>query len=114
MADAYHLPMAPPPGGGKFLCTYAAARPTATWWNTCPTLNLNNTGYVLNPVLPKDGKFTPTEDAGHGVLFDWAALEKVRNRLKKSLPSPYGRGAGGEGLSQPPSVQHHRHRRCQV
>lgn len=79
VADAYHLPMAPHlvEEISMHLCCGAS---NGHLVEHLPTLNLNNTGYILNPVLPRDGKFNPTEDPGHGVLFDWAALEGVRIR----------------------------------
>ena len=77
VADAYHLPMAPHlvEEISMHLCCGAS---NGYLVEHLPTLNLNNTGYILNPVLPKNGKFTPTEAPGHGVQFDWAALEQVR------------------------------------
>ena len=77
VAEAYHLPMAPHlvEEISMHLCCGAS---NGYLVEHLPTLNLNNTGYILNPVLPRDGKFTPTEEPGHGVLFDWAGLEGVR------------------------------------
>ncbi len=77
LADAYHLPMAPHlvEEISMHLCCGVS---NGYLVEHLPTLNLNNTGYILNPVLPKDGKFTPTGDPGHGVRFDFPALEKVR------------------------------------
>ena len=43
-----------------------------------PTLNLNNAGVILNPVLPKEGTYTPLEEPGHGVKFDMSALSQLQ------------------------------------
>ena len=77
LADAYNLPMAPHlvEELSVHLCCGAS---NGFLVEHLPTLNLNNTGYILNPVLPQNGRFTPLEDAGHGVQFDFAALEQVR------------------------------------
>ncbi len=77
LADAFHLPMAPHlvEEISVHLCCGAA---NGFLVEHLPTLNLNNTGYILNPALPEAGRFTPREDPGHGVRFDFAALEPVR------------------------------------
>jgi L-alanine-DL-glutamate epimerase-like enolase superfamily enzyme len=77
LAQAYHLPMAPHlvEELSVHLCCGAS---NGFLVEHLPTLNLNNTGYILNPVLPQGGKFTPLEDPGHGVQFDFPALEQVR------------------------------------
>ena len=77
LADAFHLPMAPHlvEELSMHLCCGVS---NGYLVEHLPTLNLNNTGYILNPVLPEGGKFTPTDAPGHGVQFDFAELEKVR------------------------------------
>jgi L-alanine-DL-glutamate epimerase-like enolase superfamily enzyme len=34
--------------------------------------------YIAEPLAIRDGKAIAPERAGHGVAFDWAALEKLR------------------------------------
>ncbi len=77
LADAYHLPMAPHlvEELSVHLCCGAS---NGFLVEHLPTLNLNNTGFILNPVLPQQGVFTPLETPGHGVEFDFPALEKIR------------------------------------
>ncbi len=77
LADAYHLPMAPHlvEELSVHLCCGAS---NGFLVEHLPTLNLNNTGFILNPVLPQQGVFTPLEDPGHGVQFDFPALEPFR------------------------------------
>ena len=41
-------------------------------------LNLNNTGIILNPVLPDNGFFTPLQEPGHGVQFDAVKLAQLQ------------------------------------
>jgi hypothetical protein len=43
-----------------------------------PTLNLNNTGLIVNSLLPENGTVTPREEPGHGVQFDMAALAQLQ------------------------------------
>ena len=77
LANAYHLPMVP------HLVEELSVHLTCGAANGflvehLPTLNLNNTGIILNPVLPHNGFFTPLEDPGHGVQFDAAKLAQLQ------------------------------------
>ena len=73
LADAYHLPMAPHlvEELSVHLCCGAA---NGFLVEHLPALNLNNSGFVVNPLLPEKGFYTPRETPGHGVDFDWSAL----------------------------------------
>ncbi|MFQ6029849.1 MAG: mandelate racemase/muconate lactonizing enzyme family protein [Dehalococcoidia bacterium] len=75
LAEAYHLPMAP------HLVEELSVHLTCGAINGfavehLPTLNLNNTGAIANPVLPEGGTFTPLEDPGHGIQFDMDFLSQ--------------------------------------
>ena len=35
--------------------------------------------YIAEPLVMRDGKAIAPERAGHGVAFDWTALEKLRS-----------------------------------
>jgi L-alanine-DL-glutamate epimerase-like enolase superfamily enzyme len=77
LAEAYHLPMVP------HLVEELSAHltcgvPNGFLVEHLPTLNLNNTGVILNPVLPEQGVYTPLEEPGHGVQFDMAALSRLQ------------------------------------
>ena len=73
LAEAYHLPMAPHlvEELSAHLCCGVA---NGFLVEHLPTLNLNNTGLILNPLMPRQGTYTPREDPGHGVRFDMDAL----------------------------------------
>ncbi len=73
LADAYHLPMAPHlvEELSVHLC---CGVPNGFLVEHLPTLNLNNTGIIRNPLMPENGQYTPRETPGHGIAFDWSAL----------------------------------------
>ena len=73
LADAYHLPMAPHlvEELSVHLCCGVS---NGFLVEHLPTLNLNNTGLIRNPLMPENGSYTPRETPGHGVAFDWSAL----------------------------------------
>ena len=77
LAEAYHLPMAPHlvEELSVHLCCGVS---NGYLVEHLPTLNLNNTGLILNPVMPRNGTFTPLEDPGHGVQFDMEALAQIQ------------------------------------
>ena len=77
LANAYYLPMVP------HLMEELSVLLTGGASNGClvehlPTLNLNNTGMILNPVLPENGTVTLLEDPGHGIQFDEEKLAKLQ------------------------------------
>jgi L-alanine-DL-glutamate epimerase-like enolase superfamily enzyme len=75
LAEAYHLPMAPHlvEELSMHLCCGAI---NGFAVEHLPTLNLNNSGAIANPVMPQGGLFTPLETPGHGIQFDQEYLDK--------------------------------------
>ena len=77
LADSYHLPMAPHLVE-EISVHLACGVPNGYLVEHLPTLNLNNTGIVADPLMPKQGTVTPREEPGHAVHFDPEALAKLR------------------------------------
>ncbi len=77
LADAYHLPMAPHLVE-ELSVHLTCGAPNGFLVEHLPTLNLNNTGVISNPLMPEQGVYTPLEAPGHGVQFDMSALSKLK------------------------------------
>ena len=77
LAEVYHLPMAPHLVE-ELSVHLTCGTPNGFLVEHLPTLNLNNTGVILNPVLPQLGTYTPLEEPGHGVKFDMSALSQLQ------------------------------------
>jgi len=77
LADAYHLPMVPHlvEELSVHLCCGVS---NGFLVEHLPTLNLNNTGLIVDPLMPEGGTVTPRETPGHGVQFDMDALAQYQ------------------------------------
>jgi L-alanine-DL-glutamate epimerase-like enolase superfamily enzyme len=77
LAEAYHLPMVPHLVE-ELSVHLTCGVPNGFLVEHLPTLNLNNTGLIVNPLLPENGTVTPREGPGHGVQFDMSALASLQ------------------------------------
>jgi len=74
LAEAHHLPLTSH-GAHDLTVHLLAAVPNRSY------LEVHGFGldrYIAAPIAVRDGKAVAPETPGHGVVFDWAALEKVR------------------------------------
>ena len=74
LAEAYNLPLTSH-GVHDLTVHLLAAAPNRSY------LEVHGFGldrYIAEPLVIRDGKAIAPERAGHGVVFDWAALEKLR------------------------------------
>jgi L-alanine-DL-glutamate epimerase-like enolase superfamily enzyme len=77
LAEAYRLPMVPHLVE-ELSVHLTCGVPNGFLVEHLPTLNLNNTGLIINPLLPENGTVTPREEPGHGVQFDMSALAPLQ------------------------------------
>jgi L-alanine-DL-glutamate epimerase-like enolase superfamily enzyme len=77
LAEAYHLPMVPHLVE-ELSVHLTCGVPNGFLVEHLPTLNLNNTGLIVNPLMPENGTVTPREEPGHGVQFDMSALAPLQ------------------------------------
>jgi len=79
LAHAFNVPVSPHlmlEISGHLAC----AVPNASLVEDVDGGSLTELGVLAEPIEVKDGFFTPPPHPGHGVRFDWAALERWRTR----------------------------------